>query len=32
VDRNFRGIMDVFTKEPSIWENIDNDKMKNDFE
>jgi hypothetical protein len=22
--------MDVFTKEPSIWENIDNDKMKND--
>jgi dynein heavy chain len=24
--------MEVFTKEPSIWENIDNDKMKNDFD
>lgn len=32
VDRSFRSIMDIFRKEPSIWENIDNDKMKNEFE
>lgn len=32
VDKNFRLIMDSFNKEPLIWENIDSDKMKSEFE
>ncbi len=32
VDRTFRTIMDHFAKDPHIWESMDSDKMKNDFE
>ena len=32
VDRNYRSIMLSFSTEPIIWENIDNDKMKNEFD
>jgi len=32
VDRNFKATLEIFYKEPAIWENIDNDKMKQEFE
>ena len=32
IDKNFRGIMEHFNKDPHLWDNIDSDKMKNDFE
>ena len=32
VDRTFRTIMEHFAKDPHLWEGIDSDKMKNDFE
>ena len=32
VDRAYRSIMEVFTKEPHIWENVDNDKIKHEFD
>ena len=32
IDKNFRGVMEHFNKDPHLWDNIDSDKMKNDFE
>lgn len=32
VDRNWKLLMEYFNKEPHIWENIENDKYKNEFE
>ncbi len=31
-DKNFRQIMEHFEKDPHLWDNIDGDKMKNDFD
>ena len=32
IDRNFRQTMEHFNKDPHLWDNIDSDKMKNDFD
>ena len=31
VDDFWRTTMDQFFKEPGLWENIENDRLKNDF-
>jgi len=32
VDRNWRAIMDQFHKDPQLWDGIDSEKIKNEFE
>ena len=32
IDRHWRATMDQFNKEPYIWDGIENDKLKNDFD
>ena len=32
IDRTFRQVMDHFNKEPQLWDGIDNDKLKNEFD
>ena len=32
IDKQFKSIMEHFAKDPHLWDNIDGDKMKNEFE
>lgn len=32
VDKNWRAAMEQFSKEPLIWDGIDTDKLKNEFD
>jgi hypothetical protein len=32
IDRTFRQVMDHFNKDPQMWEGIDSDKLKNEFD
>ena len=32
VDKNYRQIMENVSQDSNLWDNIDTDKMKNDFD
>lgn len=32
VDTHWKQVMEQFNKEPNLWDGIDNDKLKNEFE
>jgi dynein heavy chain, axonemal len=32
IDRTFKNVMENYVKDPHLWESIDSDKIKNDFE
>lgn len=32
IDKNWRAAMEQFFKEPNIWDGIDTDKLKNEFD
>jgi len=32
IDKNWRIIMDTFDKEPSLWDGIDSERYRNEFD